>query len=341
MTKKTPAKTSIKTTKTAKTSKAAAVQPPEDASVDVLKHVASRPRQLRLPKYNLLHLRRRHRPPVAKIPNAFRLFVRACKVLVRRHRLFVGIVLVYSLLNFVFVAGFNVGGTDIASLKTTLSGGHPSGWNLSLGTSLFAYLLGSSSSSIASTSAYQVLFVLISSLTLIWALRQVYAGNKVRIRDAFYFGVAPLTVFALVGLAISVQLAPLIFGAVLYTTAIGPGVALHTIELAGWTALSILLACVSIYLICSSLFALYISTLPDMTPMRALRSARQLVRYRRLSVLRKVLFIPVALFVIMAAVMLPIIWFATPIAPWVFFFMAMIELALFHSYMYALYRALL
>ncbi|HSX07641.1 MAG TPA: hypothetical protein VLG11_02000 [Candidatus Saccharimonadales bacterium] len=341
MAKKTPAKTAAKAAKTAATAKTKPVPVPDAASTETPKRTASRPRQLRLPNYSLLRLRRRHRPPVAKIPNAFRLFGRACKILAQQHRLFVGIVLVYSVLNFVFVAGFNVGGTDIASVKAALTGGHPGGWNFSLGTSLFAYLIGNSSSSTATTSAYQVLFVLISSLALIWALRQVYAGNKVRVRDAFYFGVAPLTIFTLVGLAISVQLVPLIFGAVLYATAIGPGVALHTIELIGWTTLSILLACISIYLVCSSLFALYISTLPDMTPLKALRSARQLVRYRRLSVLRKVLFIPVTLFVIMAAIMLPIIWFATPVAPWAFFFVAMLDLALFHSYMYALYRALL
>ncbi len=50
-----------------------------------------------------------------------------------------------------------------------------------------------------------------------------------------------------------------------------------------------LLAMLTLIYVKSSLFALYIVTLPDMTPMKALRSARELARYRRWTVLRKIL----------------------------------------------------
>ena len=63
------------------------------------------------------------------------------------------------------------------------------------------------------------------------------------------------------------------------------------------------------------MFALYIVTLPDMTPMKALRSARELVRYRRWTVLRKVLFLPLMLLVVAAIIMVPIIILADAAGP--------------------------
>ena len=71
------------------------------------------------------------------------------------------------------------------------------------------------------------------------------------------------------------------------------------------------LALLSLYMICSSLFALYIVTLPNVTPMKALRSARQLVLHRRFLVLRKILFMPLALLVLGAIIMIPLIIFLT------------------------------
>jgi hypothetical protein len=87
--------------------------------------------------------------------------------------------------------------------------------------------------------------------------------------------------------------------------------------------------------------ALYIVTLPDMTPMQALKAARALVRYRRWVVLRKVLFLPLALLLIGALIVIPFALYVTPVAPLVFFVLTIIALAVLHSYMYLLYRQLL
>jgi hypothetical protein len=94
-------------------------------------------------------------------------------------------------------------------------------------------------------------------------------------------------------------------------------------------------------MVSSSIFALYIVTLPDVTPMQALRSARELVRYRRWSIARKVLFLPVSLLVIAAVIMVPVILLVTPASEWVFFILSMLSIAVIHSYMYSLYRELL
>jgi phosphatidylglycerophosphate synthase len=75
--------------------------------------------------------------------------------------------------------------------------------------------------------------------------------------------------------------------------------------------------------------------------MKALRSARELVRYRRWTILRKVLFLPLLLLIVTAIMMVPVISVVTPLAQWVFFILMMAAIAVVHSYMYTLYRELL
>jgi hypothetical protein len=78
-----------------------------------------------------------------------------------------------------------------------------------------------------------------------------------------------------------------------------------------------------------------------MTPMKALRSARELVRYRRWTVLRKVLWLPFVLLLAAALIMVPIIIWLTALAQWIFFLLTMFAVAAVHAYLYGLYRELL
>ena len=182
---------------------------------------------------------------------------------------------------------------------------------------------------------------MITSLAVIWALRQVLAGVRVRVRDAYYLGMYPLIPFILVLLVIAVQLLPLVIGGTIYGIVISNGIAVYTVEKLAFALLFILLALLSLYMLSSSLFALYIVTLPDMTPMKALRSARELVRHRRWTVLRKILCLPIILLIVAAVIMVPIIIVLTPLAQWVFFVLTMFAVAAVHTYMYTLYRELL
>jgi hypothetical protein len=100
-------------------------------------------------------------------------------------------------------------------------------------------------------------------------------------------------------------------------------------------------AVATVYMLCSTLFALYIVTLPNTTPMAALRSSRQLVLHRRWTIVRKLLFLPVALIALTAVIVTPLIIFAAPIAPWVFFGLSTLLLPVVHAYLYSLYRSML
>jgi hypothetical protein len=299
------------------------------------------PRKLKLPHYKSFQLQKRIKSDKA-IPSVYALFKTAFGVLRNYWVVFLGISLIYGLLNVFLVQGFSVA-SDLGQVKESIAQGF--GGNireLATGFSTFMYLLGTSGSQLSPTAgAYQFLLTLIASLALIWAFRQAYAGIKVRIRDAFYRGMYPLVPFVLVLMVVGLQLLPFVGGFALYTTVMKNGIAVGVAETTLWATVFILLSVLTLYLLCSSLFALYIACLPDMTPMRALRSAREVVRFRRLTILRKLIFLPIVLFLLAAVIMIPLIMFVAWLAPWAFFLMSMLFLAAIHSYIYTLYRSLL
>ncbi|MDL2363193.1 MAG: hypothetical protein QFB86_02305, partial [Patescibacteria group bacterium] len=206
----------------------------------------------------------------------------------------------------------------------------------------YAQLIGSSGSGNSDAAgAYQLFLALIMSLAIIWSLRQLLAGNEIRVRDAFYKGMYPLIPYLLVLIVVGLQLIPLVIGSTVYSAVITNGIAVHLIEKVLWAVFFIACASLTLYWLASSLMALYIATLPEMTPLLALRSARDLVRNRRLAVLRKMTFLPLLFLVTSALIMVPIIIVAAPIAQVVFFILSMLSLIVIHAYLYLLYRDLL
>lgn len=301
---------------------------------------STKPRKLKPSRYNSFKLQKRIKHP-AQLLSIWSLTRQTASLLWRHKQSFAGITLIYGLLTVVLAQG--LGGTNVGELKGQLSQvltGNFAG--LTSGLVVFVSLVGSAGNSSSQTAgAYQLFLALIASLAVIWALRQTMAGTPYRIRDAYYRGMYPLVPFVLVLLVISLQLIPLAIGSTLYSIIVTNGIAVLLVEKIIWGLLFAALALLSLYMISSSLFALYIVTLPDMTPLKALRSARELVRHRRWTVLRKVLFLPLLLLIVAAFIMLPIIAWATVLASYVFFILTMFALVAAHSYMYGLYRNLL
>lgn len=304
------------------------------------------PRRLKLPKRSWYKPRTwRYRLPVPAyqpLPKARRLLGQSLDQLWRYKKLFGGIILIYGVLNILLVRGLS-GSSNLSNLKSvldTLTTGL--GGKLTTSLTTFLYLLGTSGSGNTATSGvYQSILLIVCSLAFIWGLRQVTARHTPRLRDSFYMGMYPLIPFLLVFFVIGLQLLPLVVGGSLYSTVISNGIAVHTWEKALWLGLFVALGLWSLRMITSSVFALYIVTLPDMTPFKALRSAKGLVYGRRLLIWRKLIFLPVSLLLAAALIELPLILFLTPAAAWVFFGLSMVALGLVHSYLYNLYRSLL
>jgi hypothetical protein len=278
-----------------------------------------------------------------KLPSVWAISKKALMVLRTNPWLFLRLALVYALLNIVLVRGLS-GSTDLTQLKNLMGGNYPSGSDqITTALSIFTILVtasGTTSSDVGG--AYQAFLTIIMSLAIVWALRQVMAGDRaVRARDAFYKGMYPLIPVILVLLVLVLQLLPFVLGGSVYGVVINNGIAASFIEKALWSIVLFAGLLMSLYLLSSSVIALYIAALPDMTPMKALRSARDLVRYRRWTVLRKLIFLPVALFVVFGVIMVPVILLATSVAPWIFFLLSVVGVIVAHTYVYSVYRELL
>lgn len=274
------------------------------------------------------------------LPNAFKITASAAKLVWSEWRQFALITVIYGLMLIVLVQGLS-NGTDVTGLKGTLNAiftGHFG--SLASGVTIFVVMLGSVGSNATGNGSYQFFVAIIISLVLIWALRQAKAGSKFSVKDAFYKSMYPLIPFILVLLVICAQLLPLIIGSAIYNAA-ASGAAVTVIEKLLFLAIYAGLAIWSGYMISSSIFALYIVALPDMSPLQALRSARDLVKGRRWSVIRKIIFAPLFLLVASAVIMLPVIVILTPLARWIFFALTTSVMLALHSYFYTLYRELI
>lgn len=304
---------------------------------------STQPRRLKMPKKPNRQWRKRIKSNQPKLKSAFKIFLESLKVLKTNWKLFGGIVLVYTILTIVLVRGLN-GGLNLNSLKETLGDSVGDSGQLGMSLTLFGALLSSSGTATNQVaSAYQSIIAVLTSLAIIWTLRQVHAESpkKIGVKDAYYKSTYALIPFLLVLFVIILQLIPLVIGASVYGLVAGNGLIVSVYEQIGWSLLFFALTVWSLYMVSSSIFALYIVTLPDMTPIKALRSAKQLVRYRRWEVLRKIIFLPLALLACAIVIMIPFIMYAAPVAEWLFFGLSMISLAVLHSYAYSLYRELL
>ncbi len=301
-----------------------------------------KPRTRNLAKHRSFKLSKKRFKQHAPIPSAIKLIKQTFRALWANKKLFAGIALINSLLSFVFFQGLG-SSFDINQLKSNfeqLVG--PNGNQLGTAAAIFGYLLGSAGSAPSQASgSYQLVLTLVTSLAAIWAIRQVQAGEKPRLLDTFYKGMYPLIPFLLVPFVIAFQLLPLLFGNLLYSTVTQNGLAATATEQVLTILLFVCLALLSGYMLVSSLFALYISTLPDMTPFKALRSARELVLHRRFAVSIRIFALPVALLLLAALVFIPLIIIAAPVAQALFVLATSLSLVVAHVYMYLLYRALI
>ncbi len=274
------------------------------------------------------------------IPGSFKLTSQVFQILKTHWKPLGGIVLVYLILNIVFASGISSISNTVTGIRDNFQatgGGHF--WDAISG---FGSLVGSAGASSSQTaSILQSLLVIIVSLVIIWALRQLLAGNSIGVKEAYYHGLTPLIPFILIIAVIFIQLLPAtlgtaVIGAIL-STIFNSGSALTFLfvvifsALAGW----------SLYMITCSIFALYIVTLPDMQPRQALRSATNLVKFRRWQLMRRLIYLPIFILAGMAALVVPLILFIPALVAPVFYLLSMVTILFIHTYLYSMYRSLL
>lgn len=272
------------------------------------------------------------RPKPQKPHNSWQLLGRGGGLLWQNRWLFCKILLIYAVLFFVLVQGFGSNGaTNVQDVTVSNS------------VSQFGGLLSSvGAASNQNNAAYQTILLIILSLVLIWALRQTYAKKgPFKAKQAYYQSTGSLIPFAVVVFVLGLELIPFMIGAGLYATVVSNGLAVSALEQAIWLLVFVVLAGVSTWLLSGSVLALYIASLPDSRPLAALKDAKRLVKGRRWSMIRKLLFLPVALFVVALVLILPFLLWLPGLASPAFFLVGLVVLTLGHSYLYCVYRELL
>ena len=198
--------------------------------------------------------------------------------------------------------------------------------------------------------AYSGLLGILFWLLVVWLLRNQLAGKKVKFRDGLYNSGAPLVSTFLVLTILILQMIPLAFAAIAYSAGAAGGLLSGGVEaMLIWLAIA-LLAILSLYWSVSTLIALVIVTLPGMYPMRAIKTAGDLVIGRRIRIFLRLLFMMFVVVVSWTVVMVPVIiidsliksaWSAVewvPAVPVLLLIMISLTLLFVATYIYLLYR---
>lgn len=289
----------------------------------------------------------RPKPDYTPLPKARRILASAVTLMRKYPRPFLMCAGVYAAAIFILVGGV-VASKELSAIKQVIMTATP-GLSGKIQSSIvqYLYLIGDGSATASATgSLYQLIVLILCSLAVIWLLRELTADRMATAKDAFYKGMRPLVPFMIILGVIFVQLLPLSFGGFIYNSAVSGSLFSQPVATGGGekfvaVLLALGLAVWSVRMLTASLVALYIVTLPDMTPLRALRHARDLVYKRRLLILRKVAYMVVLAMLAITLIELPVIFFATAAAPWVFFAIISGLFIATHVYLYMLYRELL
>ena len=305
------------------------------------KVVAPDARLRKKPKYKSFQLHETIKHSGPSLPSWLAIGKKAVRLLLANARPMTWFLVVYGLLFLVFVRGI-VAPLDIDSIRAQIETYTGSSASLSDNVTIMGLLINSSLGASGDVSAmYQMIFVTTSALALIWLFRQQQAGNKVSLKEAYYRGMYPLVPFLLVGAVIVLQAIPVAVGNALYGSVIRGGLAVTFVEQLFWFLLFLLTIILSLYLISSSLIALYVVTLPEMTPKTALVEARKLVLHRRINVLLKIIALVLLMGAIYVAVIFPALLTSALLAQILFFILTILALPFVVAYLFVLYRELL
>lgn len=194
-----------------------------------------------------------------------------------------------------------------------------------------------------------VLMFLVGWLMLVWALRQILAGHKIKLRDALYSsGTSLVSTLAVLAVAI-LQLIPLALCFIVYSALtdvgiINSGVAIE--NMAFWFAAALVVA-LTLYWWTATFIALVIVTLPGMYPGEALRMAGDIVVGRRLKILFRLFYMAWPILLLWAAILIPatildnvvqVNWL--PLVPFTVLLLTSLTMVWVATYIYLLYRGI-
>lgn len=293
------------------------------------------------PNYKSFRLHAPIKYPGHKLPSAYDMSKKAIRLLMANAGPIAWYLMTFGLLILVFVSGI-VSAIDIESIQLQIEEAQGDISGFSSNVIVLGVMLNSAFSASGTTSSlYQALLVTIGVLTFIWLFRQQQAGSRASLKDALYGGMYPLVPFLAIAGVIAVQALPAIAGGAVYGAVISGGLAITALEQIVWLIFMLFAVVASLYFISSSLIALFIVTLPEMTPMVALKEAKKLVLHRRSAVLGRLVFLGLLILAVYVAVVFPAIFASTLVARVLHFTLTVLALPFVVAYIFVLYRELL
>jgi len=250
--------------------------------------------------------------------------------------------LAYILLSVVIVINISAF-RRVSSLKSTYIHGVASvGSNISASLST----LGSLSSTISgskngSTSAIQFLLFIIFSLVFIYAISEAYNGRRPKFATGIYSSLHSFIQFILVMFLLIIESFPVLVAISLYRIVFINGIAASLGEKIIWVIVCGLIFGLGIYILVSSIFALIITTQPNIGPLASIRSSWRLVKKRRLLVLARIAVMFISLFIALGFAALVLVWLIPAASAWTLLILGLGAILITYTYMYSLYKELL
>lgn len=148
---------------------------------------------------------------------------------------------------------------------------------------------------------------ILAILSTVWLLRQQLAGRRVNMRDGLYGSAGPIAAeFVLVFIGM-LQMLPFALLLLAYYTVTASEILTGGIETAMFTLALVLVAVLTLYFMTTTLFALFIATIPGTYPLKAYRAARQIVAGQRLRLLIRLLWMAITIVVAWFIIMVPVV----------------------------------
>ena len=187
-----------------------------------------------------------------------------------------------------------------------------------------------------------------TALAVAWLLRQQLAGRPVKVRDGLYSAGAPiLALFVLVVIGL-LQVIPAALATLVYMTANSGGILAGGIETAMFAVALLLVLVLTLYFMTTTVFAMFIATIPGTYPLKAYRTARQIVAGQRLRLLLRILWGAVIILLFWFVVLIPVVIITnslgghnTIVIPLAIQFMGGFSVIYGTAYAYLLYRRMI
>lgn len=271
-----------------------------------------------------------------QLPKVGKLFASTWTELTSFWRPLFGVTIVYAILYFVLVLSFSISYSyqDIAD-SITAQLGDGAGWFSK--SSLTVLNLFAPANQNDSSSIIQFLLFVIATLAIIWVLRQLRNLKHIRMRDAYFDGSSRVLPATIVMVLFLLPFIPVAIGSSIFAIALaGSG-----LEIIIGSLVAGLLLFLTLYWLCAWLPAIYIVSLPNGTPIKAIRSAAKLTKKRRFWMIRNVALGVLATLTLTFVIMLTFVLVlpaASVVAAMVSSFVVFMVL---QTYLFIMYRGLL